>query len=286
MANQNKGKYIGWIFWPIILCYVVQDILTLVLMEIYLVRDLGTYKSGTYIDFISNWTTEAVSTTSNTIISISYAVICAILFFFIYKKLFAGEKAFAFKDASKNWAYTLIGLILFVISAVYVCTFLVNALSAAFPNWLEEYEQLLETSGLDQGMSIAMAIYTVVIGPICEELCFRGLTFKSASKVMKPIPAILISSILFGAYHMNMLQGSYAFFLGLGLGYVMYKYDNLLITILIHIGFNLLGTANMEIYMIKDNYTGFFLTLLLSLIVCYGAILLLKKGAPEVKKND
>jgi membrane protease YdiL (CAAX protease family) len=132
-----------------------------------------------------------------------------------------------------------------------------------------------------------MIVYALILGPICEELIFRGVTYHSAAKVMPYYWAIIVQAILFGAFHMNHLQSLYAFVLGLGLGYIMYLYDNIIITILIHMAYNIIGTVLSELLPVGGNTPiTFFMCVLFALLVTYGGVILLKKGAIIPIKNE
>ena len=85
---------------------------------------------------------------------------------------------------------------------------------------MDAYESLLETAGLDDQISILMVICSVIFAPFCEELVFRGVTMHQAKKCLPFWAANLLQALLFGIFHMNMIQGIYAFCLGLVLGYV------------------------------------------------------------------
>ena len=99
--------------------------------------------------------------------------------------------------------------------------------------------------------------------------------------------AIVVQAIMFGVFHMNKLQGIYAFVLGLGLGYIMYLYDSLIITIIIHILFNFIGTIGSELLpMGGDAIISFFFCSLASLIASYLAIICLKKSSALVNNQD
>ena len=111
-----------------------------------------------------------------------------------------------------------------------------------FPEVIENYNQLMMDSGLVDTPLITV-VYAILIGPVLEELCLRGVTFGFLEKSgIKPIFIILISGILFGVMHLNLVQGIYASVLGFFLGYMRYKYRSIKITIVIHILFNLMGT--------------------------------------------
>ena len=83
---------------------------------------------------------------------------------------------------------------------------------------------------------IAQFIYAAFLGPICEEVIFRGMIQKSLSK-FSPVFAILISAISFGIYHGNFSQMFSMFGAGLVLGYVAYKFS-IKWSIIIHIIYN------------------------------------------------
>ena len=111
-----------------------------------------------------------------------------------------------------------------------------------FPEVIENYNQLMTDSGLVDTPLITI-VYAIMIGPVLEELCLRGVTFGFLEKSgIKPFVIILISGILFGVMHLNLVQGVYASVLGFFLGYMRYKYRSIKLTIVIHILFNLMGT--------------------------------------------
>ena len=64
---------------------------------------------------------------------------------------------------------------------------------------------------------------------------------RKAEKSFSFITANIIQAALFGIMHGNLVQGTYAFVLGVILGYVYYKYQSLVIPILFHMSFNIFG---------------------------------------------
>ncbi len=67
-------------------------------------------------------------------------------------------------------------------------------------------------------------IYLSVIGPICEEIVFRGALLRMFSKYGK-IFAIIVSAILFGLIHSNINQGLNATCMGIVLAYTTLEYS-------------------------------------------------------------
>lgn len=72
--------------------------------------------------------------------------------------------------------------------------------------------------------TVSMFLYASIVGPIVEELIYRGFVLCSFQKYGK-VAAIIISSILFGVMHANIPQGMFAFAVGLVLGYVAIEYS-------------------------------------------------------------
>ena len=64
----------------------------------------------------------------------------------------------------------------------------------------------------------AIVLGACIIGPLCEELVFRGLLAGRLARYGQK-PGAFISALLFGLYHANLEQFFYAFALGLLLSY-------------------------------------------------------------------
>lgn len=284
--NRNSSKYVWGMVMPIIIMVIVQNIVDIFLVECLMVYNISTYTGGTYINFVNSMLDQAVSTNMNTAISIGYSVICIFVLGYLYFKDFSSKVKMThpFRGISDNPALMVVGLLVFGIGLQYLCIYLMNSVAIMKPDWMIEYQELLDAAGLTDETSLGMGIYAVLLAPICEELAFRGLIFKNARKIMPPVWAIVIQGLLFAAFHMNWLQASYTVVVGIGLGYIMYRYDNLLVPIILHMIFNVIGTF-FEGYMPMggDSFGSYFLWFLGSLIVSYCGLLILQKAAPGVK---
>ncbi|WP_175562110.1 CPBP family intramembrane glutamic endopeptidase [Anaerocolumna xylanovorans] len=107
------------------------------------------------------------------------------------------------------------------------------------PEWFEEYGKLMEQLGM--GTSFFSFLYVGIIGPIAEELICRGVIMKKARRVMPFFAANILQALLFGIYHMNMVQGLYAFAIGLCFGLMRYTFNTLAAPIALHMSVNLSG---------------------------------------------
>ncbi|MCC8142203.1 MAG: CPBP family intramembrane metalloprotease [Lachnospiraceae bacterium] len=83
-------------------------------------------------------------------------------------------------------------------------------------------------------------LFTVVIGPIMEELVFRKVLI-DRTIVFGDRTAILVSGLLFGLVHGNLYQFFYAFFLGCLFAYIYIRTGRIRNTISFHMVVNFLG---------------------------------------------
>lgn len=81
--------------------------------------------------------------------------------------------------------------------------------------------------------TVSMFLYAGIIGPIAEELVYRGFLMRHLEKHGKTL-AIVVTSLLFGIMHGNLPQGLFAAAVGLVLGYVAMEYS-ILWSIVLHI---------------------------------------------------
>lgn len=85
---------------------------------------------------------------------------------------------------------------------------------------------------------ILLILFVTIIGPIFEELIFRGLLLKKL-RVYGDKTAIIYTSIAFGLFHTNVSQILFAGVIGAVLAYVVIKSNNIKYSIIIHVLINL-----------------------------------------------
>lgn len=88
------------------------------------------------------------------------------------------------------------------------------------------------------GGSFSMFLYACFLGPIAEELLFRGLILRLTRSWGKQT-AILVSALAFGLFHGNIIQIPFAFSVGLVLGFVTVEYS-IVWAIVLHVINNLI----------------------------------------------
>lgn len=124
--------------------------------------------------------------------------------------------------------YGFMILWLFILSALYEY---VDFIKDMFGSYGQVEKVLFEGDKI-------ILLYGSILGPIVEELLFRGLVQGRLRQAMKPKAAILISALAFGIIHLNTIQGVYATIIGLFFGIIYEKTNSLWFPILGHIGVN------------------------------------------------
>ena len=115
---------------------------------------------------------------------------------------------------------------------------ILSLVSPLFPDTFAAYYELV-SKAVGVNRAVPMMIATFVIAPFGEELFFRGVIMGYAKRYMPPAFAILFQGVLFGLYHGNIVQGIYACILGCLLGFVAYKANTLLASMILHFSINL-----------------------------------------------
>lgn len=111
---------------------------------------------------------------------------------------------------------------------------MLGIISEIFPDLMKEYAEIMKAAGITD-MTVVVFIATVIFAPIGEELLCRGIIFRLAGKVSPKFwVANCIQALAFGIIHANLVQGTYAFFLGAVLGYIYGKYRNIWVCMLLH----------------------------------------------------
>lgn len=119
------------------------------------------------------------------------------------------------------------------------------------PQLLENYNELMELMGIGE-LSLPVMIATSIMAPLSEEVLCRGVILRLAERVSARFwVANVIQALAFGILHGNWVQGTYAFLLGLILGYIYGKYRNIWLCMLLH------GAMNLSSFIVAPFYTMF-----------------------------
>lgn len=98
---------------------------------------------------------------------------------------------------------------------------------------LAETSDALNSVITDAGF-ISAFIVVGICPAIAEEFAFRGFLFGTLKDKWKPWLAIVVSALLFGAYHMNLLQFVGGTMMGIAIAYVAYRSGSIWIGAIMH----------------------------------------------------
>ena len=130
---------------------------------------------------------------------------------------------------------------------------------------------LLKTSLFDNNNNLIITLISAgLIGPIIEELMFRGIIYNELKSKYKNMKAILITTIFFAIIHFNIIQTLYALAIGFILIFVYEKYKNIKAPIILHMASNITTTLFLPILIQNNfviNYSVFLICLILIIII-------------------
>jgi membrane protease YdiL (CAAX protease family) len=99
-------------------------------------------------------------------------------------------------------------------------------------------QTLLNNVELSESALRLLTINVVLIAPIAEELCFRGLMFNRLLAAFPFWTANVIQAAVFGLIHFSLIQSIYAFLFGLMLGWIYHRTGRFSAVVAAHIAFN------------------------------------------------
>lgn len=88
---------------------------------------------------------------------------------------------------------------------------------------------------------VGLVLYGI-ISPLAEEVIFRGVIFNRLRRLFNPTIGIIVSGVLFGAFHGNSVQAVYGACLGMFMAYLYEKSGRFRIPVLFH------AVANLAVY--------------------------------------
>lgn len=135
----------------------------------------------------------------------------------------------------KNLNFKINKNIIFVILSGISLSILLNVLIINFNKIFN-----IENSLMDSRYLIPLIISSGIIGPILEELLFRGIMFNKLKKFNSLKLSMILTTFIFAFFHDSFTQMIYAFIVGYICIKLYIEYDNLLFPIIFHISGNII----------------------------------------------
>jgi len=188
---------------------------------------------------ISSDTLDSIS--GNTVI-ITLILTQLIVFIFVYLM----HRGYNFKRymrinklSKKETLFALLG----GIGILPLSTLIILGLNALIPDVVKNYTEMMEAMTLDANVILTL-ISIALLAPVVEEVLLRGLLFRQYEKVgAKAITIVILSGVLFGVFHLNIVQGIFTTVGGIffALGFLWSR--SLWVPILMHLANNLLSLS-------------------------------------------
>ena len=238
---------------------------------------------GRAIELIDRFMTENMNLFSCLIYVVPGAVFITWYYFAFVEKRGIRETLYSHTRRLSPACFGWIVLLGFAVQ--HVISLLMAAIYAIMPSAMDQYTEMIDSSGISQ-YSILWAVSTLILPSIVEEIIFRGLILQYLGRAgARFLVANLIQAVLFGVFHMNFVQGIYTALLGFLLGWLAYRYDSILVPMVLHAIFNLFGTV------LVDLESRFLPDIVLTLIILGSVpllvitILMIHFGVGEKKKK-
>lgn len=193
------------------------------------------------------------------------AVVCGIVFLIWYRNV----TKYANKTDLRK-LFTIPNVLLIILIGIACQGFIGGIMSLVQPYFKELFSDYAKViNSLVGGNIILVVLYTVIIAPIAEELVFRGVVLQKASKVIPFLGANILQAALFGIYHMNIVQGVYAFILGLLFGLVCNLFKTIYASIMLHMIVN--ASSFLFMYIPESITNAIIMTLVggIVIVICY-----------------
>lgn len=188
-------------------------------------------------------------------VSILSSLFCILWFGRLYQRSSWRESHFNYRVVFS--AKNIVAIIAIGMGGCIVVDFLMSVLQTVFPAGFEQYAQTMEQFG--QGNLFVTYLYVLLLGPVAEELIFRGAIMDRLHLAFPFWLANILQAALFALYHMNLIQGLYAFCMGLVFGLLREAMGSIFCNMCAHILFN---STNYLLQWISANekfYVSFFL---------------------------
>ncbi len=162
--------------------------------------------------------------------------------------------------------------VVFVLSftlSTQIATVLTNAAAAS--------DAYRETAASQYSCNIVVGLIVYcLISPVAEEILFRGIIYTSFRSYAPIFMAIIISGIIFGIYHGNIIQGIYAFIFGCLMALAYEYYGSFYAALAVHILQNLVAYLGTYTLLRNTFITSWLFVAIMGAVALFSVIMLFR----------
>lgn len=260
---EKVKKHLFAVLW-VTLYLTVQSVVMLVLFFAEIFKDIDVLLEISELP-IDEMTIKLMELLSGSIIpTLLITAIIVILVFIIHLKITNKNNVIKPLNLENTFKYISIAIITNIVISLIVSFMPTTAFTEALNQ---------STSMALSGSFLPVFITTGILVPIMEEITFRYGIGYTLHKINSKY-ALILSAVIFGIMHGNLIQAIYAFLLGMMFGYFNEKENNLLPSILMHIAIN--SSSVIASFININEFITLPIIAIISLIF-YGLIKLLNK---------
>jgi hypothetical protein len=222
-------KRIGWNW---------QDIIRISILFVFIsyLVNIGWVLTDKYLN-LTRYSTYSKIATSMTL---SYFIMITLLFFFVYIKYKDKIQSLGlqFRSFFKSMFLGLAGYVA-IIPVLVAAVFISSGLASYF-KLKPEARPILEAFLVQDGQFLLVYLMLIVcfVGPVIEEVFFRGFVYTALRKRLSSFLSITISAFFFSWLHMTLFGFLPILILGILLAYLYEKNGTLIPSIIVHIVHN------------------------------------------------
>lgn len=216
--------------------------------------------------------------------AIVYLIIAAIICIPIYFQMHKKDQELAGEE-KKNIPMTNKDFVAMILSGATLALAMNNLI--ALTPLMMMFHGYQETNEVLAGGGVLLEIIGAgIIGCVVEEFSMRGVSYLRTKRYWGAKRAMFFNALVFGLYHLNVVQAVYAFFLGLFFIWVYERYQSLWAPVIAHMSANLciilLSECQFFNHML-NTMVGFCLITCISVMVFYNGFRFMKMTNPVVE---
>ncbi|MCR5054334.1 MAG: hypothetical protein K6A69_05780, partial [Lachnospiraceae bacterium] len=195
---EGRGHNFIRSFWPILFLVFLQNVMSVFAMQVTMpiamhempktsIQDMADYfVSPAYFSLLSGATYLFYSIVGIPILAVVYYrtfVKTDSKYYSRYQVLAKAEKpCFSLKGFSL--IKLIPGLIILSLGVFAIINIVADVMTVINPAWLKTLQDLEEMNGIGEDMGLPMLLYALILGPIVEEIAFRGITTEYLKRSM------------------------------------------------------------------------------------------------------
>ena len=222
---------------------------------------------------------------TNYLVTFSIISICLLFYrrFRVRNELYALPLEQIFKHKIHTPSAIIYGIVF-----LFAANIVIEPISILFPESMLEYMKILGNLDIYSIMTI------VILAPLFEEVVFRGIILNDIKRRHNCLVAVIVSSVVFGLIHLNIVQSISATLIGVILAYVFLATKSIWAVIFLHFLHNASSVVYIKLYpqefksmdTLYDMFDGSFLYYVIYTVALAFIVLMVKKTIAICKVHD